>query len=138
MFEKVKKWIRKHQEEVIITASVLALTGTVVALISNRNKVATPIKKFAERIVPDASKAANHNSNVLETAKNVTPLLAQVDDVVTDNDVINTFPRSGYIRHLHEGHLASPKKLAQAIDMGIDLKPGYTIVDPCRVKQRAA
>lgn len=138
MFEKTKKWICKHRKGVIITASVLAITGTVAALLINGKKVKMSVKELAEKIVPDVPKASGSVDAAHKEAKSVTPLIAQADEMVTINDVINTFPRAGYIRHLQEGHLASPKKLAQAAEMGIDLKPGYTIVDPCMVKQHAA
>lgn len=38
MFEKAKKWLSKHRKGVIITASVLAITGTVAILLINGKK----------------------------------------------------------------------------------------------------
>lgn len=140
MFEKAKKWLSKHRKGVIITASVLAITGTVAILLINGKKVKMPVKALAEKIVPEVPKASGSVDAALEAAKDVAPQLSQTSDTVTIeiDGVYKVFARSEFIRQLHDGWQASPEKRAQAVAMGIDLKPGQTIVDPCIVKMRVA
>ncbi len=140
MFEKAKKWLSKHRKEVIITASVLAITGTVAILLINGKKVKMPVKELAEKIVPEVPQASGSVDVALEAAMDVAPQLSQAAETVTIkiDGVYKVFPRTEFIRQLHEGWQASPEKLAQAAAMGIDLKQGETIVNACMVKMRAA
>ncbi len=140
MFEKAKKWLSKHRKGVIITASVLAITGTVAILLINGKKVKMPVKELAAKIVPEVPKASGSVDAALEAAKDVAPQLSQMSDTVTIeiDGVYKVFNRSEFIRQLHDGWQASPEKRAQAAAMGIVLKPGQTIVDPCIVKMRVA
>ena len=139
MFEKAKKWLSKHRKGVIITASVLAITGTVAILLINGKKVKMPVE-LAAKIVPEVPKASGSVDAALEAAKDVAPQLSQMSDTVTIeiDGVYKVFNRSEFIRQLHDGWQASPEKRAQAAAMGIVLKPGQTIVDPCIVKMRVA
>ncbi len=41
------------------------------------------------------------------------------------------FPVKGFPRNLPEGHKASPEKIAEAKELGIELGPNQTYVDPC-------
>ena len=45
MFENVKDWFRRHRKAVVITATVLAITGTVAILLINGKKVKMPVKE---------------------------------------------------------------------------------------------
>lgn len=140
MFEKAKKWLCKHRKGVIITVSVLAITGTVAILLINGKKVKIPVKALAEKVVPEVPQASGAVDVALEAAMDVAPQLSQAAETVTIeiDGVYKVFPRTEFIRQLHEGWQASPEKLAQAAAMGIDLKQGETIVNACMVKMRAA
>lgn len=127
MFEKVKAWFRRHRKGVLITAIIVAITGTVAILIINGKKVKMPVKELAEKIVPDIPKAVPAATKAVEETVSV-----NIDGVV------KTFPRSEFIRQLHEGWHASAEKIAQAAEMGIELKPGETIVNACTVKMKAS
>ena len=123
MFESIKSWLRKHRKAVLVTATVLAITGTVAVLLIKGKKVEIPVEQLAEKIVPDVPKL---DENTMETIS-----------VIVDGEV-KTFPRKSFIRQLHEGWKASPAKLAQAEELNIDLKPGETIVDKYMVTLRIA
>ena len=123
MFEKAKDWFRRHRKAVIITATIIAITGTVAVLLINGKKVKIPVKELSKRILPEAPEAVS---------KAAEAVAVEIDGVT------KTFPRTEFIRQLHEGWSASPKKLAQSASMGIDLKPGETIVNSCVVKMHVA
>lgn len=140
MFEKVKAWFHKHRKAVVITATILAITGTVAILLINGKKVKMPVKELAEKLVPEVPKAAKPVENVVNVVKQAAPEVAKATETVTVevDGVMKTFPRAEFIRHLHEGWQASAGKLAQAAEMGIDLKPGETIVNACMVNMKVA
>ena len=140
MFERVKAWFRKHRKGVLITATILAITGTVAILLINGKKVKMPVKELAEKIVPEAPKAVKPVESAVNVVKQAAPEAAKVAETVTVevDGVLKTFPRSEFIRQLHEGWHASAEKIAQAAEMGIELKPGETIVNACTVTMKTA
>lgn len=123
MFASLKAWAKKHRKGIFITISVLAIAGGVVILAINGKKVKVPIAKLAEDILPKVSP---------ELAKGAADIVVEVDGVM------KTFPRSEFIRTLHEGWQASATKVAQAAEMGISLNPGETIVNACMVSMKVA
>ena len=60
-----------------------------------------------------------------------TPLLPLESEAAstTENAIVTTFHRSEFIRQLPAGQQTSLAKLSQAAEMGIELKPGETIVN---------
>ena len=139
MFESIKAWVYKHRKGLIITGTVVSIAGTVVVMLINGKKVKMSVNELARRIIPDVSKSAP--SKVLANiSQGVIPAAAEATEMVTVevDGVLKTFPRSDFIRILHEGWHASKAKLAQAAQMGIDLKPGETIVNACTVTMKAA
>ena len=121
MFKKFWAWVRKHRKAVVVTATIVAITGTVAVLLIKGKKVEIPVEKLAERILPDTPPTAQ-----------VTPKAVAV---IVDGES-KTFPREAFIRRLHEGWKASPEKLAQAAELGINLQPGETLVDACTVTMK--
>ena len=119
----IKVWFRKHRKAVIVTGTILAVVGVVAIIVINGKKVKIPVKELAEAIVPEAPKAA-------ETAAET--VAANMEEVM------KTFPRDSFIRHLSDGWKASAAKLAQAAELGIDLNPGETLVDACMVNMKVA
>lgn len=113
----IKAWTREHKREIIITCGVVAVVavGVTVFLIVNGKKVLVP-NEIVKDVIAKVPKAPSLYE-AADTAK------------ATENTVMATFPRSEYIRHLPAGYHASPAKLAQAAEMGIELKPGETIVN---------
>ena len=43
MFKRIKTWFLKHRKGVLITATILAITGTIVILLINGKKVKMPV-----------------------------------------------------------------------------------------------
>ncbi len=121
MFNRFRAWINKHRKAVIIV-TILAISGVTAILLINGKKVKIPVSKLATKIVPDAP------TIIPEAAKTIETVTVEIDGVM------KTFPRSEFIRQLHEGWKASSAKIAQAAALGIDLKPGETIVNACTVK----
>ena len=140
MFEKAKAWFRKHRKGVLITATIIAITGSVAILLIKGKKVKMPVEELAKKIVPEAAKAVKPVENVVNVVKQAAPEAVKVAETVTVevDGVMKTFPRSEFIRQLHEGWHASAAKIAQAVEMGIELKPGETIVNACTVTMKTA
>lgn len=140
MFEKFKAWVKKHRKGVIITATILSLTGTVAILLINGKKVKMPVKKLAEKLVPEGLKASKPTAAFATATKEAVQEAAKVAETVTleVDGVEKTFLRTEFFRLLHEGWHTSAAKLAQAAEMGIDLKSGETIVNACNVTIRIA
>ncbi len=140
MFEKAKSWFRNHRKGVLITATILAITGPLVILLINGKKVKMPVKELAEKLIPEAPKAFKPAEAAMDAAKQITSEAAKVAETVTVevDGVLKTFPRAEFIRQLHEGWHASAEKAAQAAEMGINLKTGETIVNACTVTIRTA
>lgn len=122
MFEAIKAWIRRHRKG-LITASVVAIVGGAAILIINGKKVKMPLTEVAKKIIPEAP---------VILAKDTTNITISIDGVM------NTFPRSSFIRQLCKGWKASAAKAAQATEMGISLNPGETIVNACIVTMRTS
>ncbi|MGI6671386.1 MAG: hypothetical protein ACOX58_07430 [Christensenellales bacterium] len=139
MFKKIKDWFHHHRKEVLIAATILAVTGTVVILLIDGKKIKMPVKELAEKLVPEVPKNMKPIETAVNMIKKTTPEIVKADVIVTVevDGVMKTFRRAEFIRQLPEGWHASPKKLAQAAEMGIDLKPGETIVNACTVTMRA-
>ena len=116
MLDSIKAWARKHKRGIIITCSLVAVVGTAVILIINGKKVTVPVEEIVEDVLAEAPKA---------------PLLPPAAETAAaiENSIVTTFPRSEFIRQLPAGQHASLAKLAQAAEMGIELKPGETIVN---------
>lgn len=123
MLEVIKAWFRKHRKGVIITASIVGIVGGVIVLVINGKKVKMPIAEVAKKLIPEAP---------------VTLTVDLATVTVEVDGVMKTFPRSSFIRVLRDGWQASEQKVAQAAEMGISLKPGETIVDPCIVHMKVA
>lgn len=120
--KSIKAWIYKHRKGLVIAGVVLVAAGVAAIIIINGKKVKVPLQVLAE----------------------VAPELPQVAETVSDTvtvkvgEIIKTFPRESFIRHLHAGWKASAEKIAQAASLGINLKDGETFVNACMVNMRAA
>lgn len=121
MFERARSWLQKHRKAVTITATVLAIAGGVVYLVVNGKKVEIPITEAAKKIIPE-----------MNTTKADELVTVEVDGVVS------VFKRSAFVRNLHEGWKASPGKIEQAKQLGIELAQGETYVNSCIVTMKSA
>lgn len=135
MFERLKKWLRKNKKVVAATAVILAVTGTVVTIVVSGKKVNIPIDELGKRIIPEKNNPVN--TVVSGAAQEVVNQQIQDEMVSLEVDgITKVFPRSEFIRQLHEGWHASEEKLLEAAERGITLQPGETIVNPCMVTMK--
>lgn len=136
MFEGLKIWLKKHKKVVAATAVILAVTGTVVTILVCGKKIDIPIDELGERILPEKKNSPVNTAIPLATQEAVTqPLQDEMISLKVDG-IDKVFPRSEFIRRLHEGWNASEEKLAEAAERGITLQPGETIVNPCMVTMK--
>ena len=137
---EVQDWAHKHKKELIISGTILGIIGTMAIVVINGKKARIPVTGLTRNIIPDVTKRKTAVSGLTAIARDVVPTTADFAETVTVSidGVIKTFPRSEFIRHLHEGWQASAAKLAQAKKLGIQLNPGETIVNAGMVTLRAA
>lgn len=140
MLVELQNWARKHKKELIITGTILGIIGAIAIVVINGKRVRIPITDLTRNINPAATES-NLAVNGLDAITHyVAPTAVDLTENVSVNidGVIKTFPRSEFIRHLHEGWQPSAAKLAQAKKLRIKLNPGETIVNACTVTMRAA
>ena len=160
MFEKPVAWIKKHKKAVIVTATIIAVTGTVATLVICGKKYDISINELVKRIIPDKlgkakvsralDNSASKTNNITEAvSKTVINKVADTASNVTISNIpevgaapldpvldYNTISRAEHIRRLHTGHHASQGKIAEALARGIPLQEGETLVNGCTVKLR--
>lgn len=119
----ITSWFSKHRETVLVTATALTITGTVAFLIIKGKKVEIPVNKLAE--------------SFMSSAPTVPETVGQAITIET-SDIIKSFQRKEFIRHLPEGWKASPAKIAEALAKNIVLKDSETLVNACTVTLRTA
>ena len=140
LLERIKKWFRQHKKAVVITATIVAITGAVVTLIVNGEKVTMTIDELTKKLLPEASKRTKPSEAIsasIPKPMTKADLPSELVSVPIDGEV-KIINRSEFIRHLHEGWNASEAKIAEAAQKGIDLQPGETIVNGCTVKLKAS
>ena len=139
MFESARSWVKEHRKTVI-TATLLAISGTIAILLINGKKVRMPVKELAGKKIPDAPKAIKSVETVSAIATHSIPEVSKTSELVAleIDGVVKTFPREAFIRQLHDGWKASAAKLAEAEALNIALKPGETLVNACTVTMKAA
>ena len=141
MFEKIKAWLPGHRKGVLVTATIVAVTGTVAILLINGSIVKMPIKELAKRLVPEYRKFKPFKRAIKilrKLIKRAAPDAETADETVTVevDGIRKAFNKSEFLKHLREGWHAA--KAARAADMGIELKPGEAITNSCNVKIRAS
>lgn len=127
--DKVKKWISDHRKELIL-AGMITTAIAVVALVYHSHKSASEIIPELEKMVETVPKVPNVTSEIREDLHE--ELIEKATKTITPHD------RSEFIRNLHEGWKASPIKQAEALEKGIILGPGQTIVNATYVGKKIA
>ncbi len=139
MFESIIAWFKSHKKEVFI-ATITAIVGTVAYLTINGQTVKMPTSELGKRLIPESSHKTNPRIHPPSVSTKSIPLNKALNpEIITVNidGETRTINRNSFIRHLHEGWSASDAKKIQAEQLGVDLKPGETIVNPCVVKIKA-
>ena len=139
MFDDIRAWFKSHKKEVLI-ATITAIVGTVVYLTINGQTVKMPISELGKRLIPESphtKKPSNLPPSSSTKSISLNEVLNPETITVNIDGEIRTINRSRFIRQLHEGWSASDAKKIQAEQLGVDLKPGETIVNPCVVKIKA-
>ena len=140
MLKRIKAWLKRHKKAVAVTATIVAVTGTVATLIIYGKKVNMSVDELSKKLLPDNSKEINPVKSVsAPTMQTMVNQGAATDLVsVTIDGEIKTFNRSEFVRRLHEGWSASEAKLAEAAEKGIQLHPGETLVNECTVRMKVS
>ncbi len=139
MFESIVAWFKSHKKEVVI-ATVTAIVGTVAYLTINGQTVKMPTNELGKRLIPESPHTNSPTIIPPSSSTKSIPLNEALNpETITVNidGEIKTINRISFIRQLHEGWSASDAKKIQAEQLGIDLKPGETFVNPCVVRIKA-
>lgn len=124
--DKIKNWTKEHKKGLIIAGTALGVAGIgVLVFFGFKNK------EELEAATEQLEKLANTTSEMAEMVSQVK--IPEETCTITVESVISNkhapHPVDGHIRNLPEGHVASAEKIAEAIERGILLKEGQTIVD---------
>lgn len=137
---KIKLWFWQHRKGIIVGMILTVASGVALILLGNGKEIEVPVEELAQNWVPDEENASETVKSIAN-AVSEEPIEAveEAELIPIDVDgVTKLIPRIGFVRHLPDGWHASPEKIAQAVGMGIELKQGETVVDPCMVKIRDA
>lgn len=148
-----KNWLKRNKENIIIVGTVVVGVLAGVLLYKKRGTIENSIlhNGLKKRVVYKTMKSAvNYSSaSMNSTIGGITekPPVAEstvttVSETVVEKttSIINDgkpYSVKGFQRTLPEGWKASPKKIAEALELGIELGPNQTYVDPC-IKNKAA
>ena len=151
MFERAKAWVKKHPVLTrVITITVTFAGAVVVDLIligkDDENQfqgtviTSMPKLNYTHDLDDDLEFGAgddsgNFFSDVLPGSG--TPLIEDEPIAIEVGGVMKTFPRTDFVRILHEGQQHSDAAAEKAAALGIDLEPGETYVRPTIVNRKA-
>ena len=140
-----KNWVKRNKDKIIIGLSTVASIAAGVFIYKNRNIIEDSLfhngikKGSLSRITPGTkvdtgSTTVNNYDSIIDTIPtNNKPDI--IDDIVNNSTPTiindgNPFPVNGFVRDLPEGSKASPEKIKEALELGIELGPNQTYVDP--------
>jgi hypothetical protein len=135
-FHQAKDWVIQHKTEIIICGG-FALCVVAGVLVYKKINVAEPIFKSIATKNSSAIMPASKVVTVSQTAQLATPSLDIVDPINAVRTVCE-HPRNGGVRNLPEGRKASLAKITEAIEKGIVLEEGQTLVNSCIVGSKCA
>lgn len=110
-------WVKAHKNELILAG--ISITAVMV-LIKNHDSIMN-LWKFLRKAVKTSSARIN-------SVGEITPPTELPIKTYTPRNP--STPSAPFLRNLHEGWQASPKKIATARENGFILAPGQTWVDP--------
>ena len=122
-------WIKEHKKELIVAG--VSVSAIILAILGLKNQKALEeawksLKKLAEK--------------VLEEIYTVEAPLVQDTVSAVEKISVTHVPHDVqlHLRMLPQGQKPSAEKLAQAVELGIELLPGQTFVNPYRTGGAAA
>ena len=122
-------WIKDHKKELIIAGIGVAAAILVVLAIKNRKELESTFATFKRAI-------KNQQSTPSSTLEHpATKCVSQISpvSVTTENNIVPLTRCSHFVKmhtkKLPAGHKASAEKIAQALELGMDLPEGQTIVN---------
>lgn len=141
-----RNWLKRNKDKVVIGITALASLAAIVLLKKNGDKVeniflSNGVKK---KVVYKTIRTIGNSSNttVNSAIGDITGKLPVTESTVTTvsetvvektTSLLNDgkpFQVKGFPRTLPEGWKASPEKIAEALEFGIELGPNQTYVDP--------
>ncbi len=126
--------LKKYKEKILISVGVVGGAGAVIVLLHVLSRQID--KKHCLRFL----KNDRLLENTVAAGKEVADQIDKVAKValIEGNGTVEQYQRGMHIRCLHKGWTASPEKIKQAYDMGIELQQGETLVNACTVTRRSA
>ena len=150
MFERAKAWAKRHPILTGVISIAATAAGVVIGykLLSSSNGgdeleevITTMSTRHAEAdclepVIPEIDNVHlgcfDSGDDIPHAVNNDEPIIIEIDGV------LKSFPRTDFIRNLHEGQRHSEAAAELAATVGIELEPGQTYVRPTIVKKRVA
>lgn len=126
--------LKKYKEKILISVGVVGGAGAVIVLLHVLSR------QIDKKTLLALSKNDRLLENTVAAGKEVADQIDKVAKValIERNGTVEQYQRGMHIRCLHKGWTASPEKIKQAYDMGIELQQGETLVNACTVTRRSA
>jgi hypothetical protein len=126
--------LKKYKEKILISVGVVGGAGAVIVLLHVLSR------QIDKKTLLALSKNDRLLENTVAAGKEVADQIDKVAKValIEGNGTVEQYQRGMHIRCLHKGWTASPEKIKQAYDMGIELQQGETLVNACTVTRRSA
>lgn len=130
----ILNWIKDHKKELIIAGlSVLGIAVIIAAILGARNaqaleQISTSLRRMVEKPSAKPKVTAIPSSDVCIQAE----IISNVSDGIITGLRRAPHEVTEHIRNLPKGYNASSEKLVMAVERGIELMPGQTIVTSYR------
>lgn len=126
--------LKKYKEKILISVGVVGGAGAVIVLLHVLSR------QIDKKTLLALSKNDRLLENTVAAGKEVADQIDKVAKValIEGNGTVEQYQRGMHIRCLHKGWTASPEKIKQAYDIGIELQQGETLVNACTVTRRSA
>ncbi len=146
------QWIKEHKQELIIAGVSITTILLIVVGIKKREEIAEWLKSLKGIVKQPMQKSSPKEvfvESVIETPKLegvVSEVSAFAEPIQVDEAISPVlsgpesypFEVSSHIRNLPQGQHASPEKVAEALENGITLLDGQTLVDSYMKREIAA
>jgi hypothetical protein len=136
----IKKWVEEHKTELIIAGVSIASIVAAFFAIKKHEELEELLATLTMNVKKSPVSLNVSESEMITLSNVVNPSEEVLENAVECIASITRAPHevSEHIRNLHEGYNASAKKIAQALEEGIVLEAGQTIVDSYRTGVKVA
>ena len=125
--ESLLNWIKEHKQELIIAGVSIGVLALLILGIKHEAEIKMLWDNLRRLTKKNSEALTDRLAQTATQAPNM-PAQEELVAIVFDSNR-PPFEVSGHIRNLPNGQHASPEKIAEALEHGISLMDGQTLVD---------